>query len=499
MTARPPHAEPVPVDTACRRRHARLVMQPPPSTRNRRRPGHPWWRVALAALWLTSLALGVAGQALAQTRHGSVVLLDGIINPVSERFLARAVDRAERDGAEVIVVLLDTPGGLLSSTRAMVERIFASRVPIIVYVSPDGGRAASAGTFITAAAHVAAMAPATNIGAASPISGQGEELPETLKNKVFEDTAAEIRAIAERRGRAVEPLEATVLEAKAYTASEALELGIIDLVAPNLAELLALVDGRTVLVETGEGEVSVTLSTRDLELREVRMGLFDRFLSFIADPNIAFMLLSLGGLGLFVEILNPGLIFPGTAGVIALVLAFMALGNLPGNWAGAALILLAFALIAAEVTVEGFGVLGILSIVSFVLGGVLLFVHFGTPSPVLPSIRVSLWVLAPASAVLASGVGGLVYSMVQSRRRQGPESAPPMLVGRSGVVTATLGPQGRIRVRGETWNARAADGERIERGAEVFVLGEEGALRTVERARPADETGGSETPAGPQA
>ena len=441
------------------------------------------WRTALVALWLASLALGVVGQAAAQSREAHVVTIDGIINPVSDRFLERAIEDAEREGAVVVVLLLNTPGGLLSSTRRMVETIFASSVPVIVYVSPSGGRAASAGTFITAAGHVAAMAPGTNIGAASPISGQGEELPETLKEKIFEDTAAEIRSIAERRGRAVEPLEATVLEAKAYTANEALDLGIIDLVVSSVAELLEAVDGREVLVETGTGEVTVTLDTAGLTLREVEMGFFDRLLALIADPNIAFLLLSVGGLGLVVEMWSPGLIFPGVAGVIALILAFMALGNLPGNWAGVALLLLAFVLIFAEANADGFGVLGALGVVSFVLGGVLLFAHFGTPSPVLPSLRVSLWALVPVSAALAAGVGGLTYSMVQSRRQQPLEEAALLpFIGAGGVVTAVLNPRGTVRVRGESWTAHAADDERIERGTGIVVAAQDGALLTVERA-----------------
>ncbi len=448
-----------------------------PSTLRRSR-----WRAAFATVWLVTLALGMAGQVVAQDRHADVVTLDGIVNPITERFLTRAIEEAERDGAEVVVVLLDTPGGLLDSTRDMVASIFASPVPVIVYVWPSGGRAASAGTFITAAGHIAAMAPGTNIGAASPVSGQGTELPETLKEKVFEDTAAEIRSIAEHRGRAVAPLEATVLEAKAYTAREALDLGIIDLIAPNVAQLLEAVDGRVVLVDTGEGEVPVVLATAGLNQREVRMGLFDRFLSLIADPNIAFLLLSLGGLGLFVELLNPGLILPGTFGVIALVLAFMALGNLPGNWAGAALMLLAFGLLTTEVNVDGFGVLGVLGIVSFVLGGILLFGHFGTPSPVLPSLRVSPWALAPVASVMAMGTGGLSYAMLNSRRRQRAAGRVPLeMVGKLGVVITALRPEGWIRVRGETWTARAAADEHIEQGAAVVVLDEVGALLTVER------------------
>ena len=460
----------------------------------RRRP----WRLVLTALWVACLALGTVGQAVAQdvaqdvggARQAHGVTIDGLINPVRARCLERALAGPEAAGAGVVGAGVHPPGGLLDSTRRMVETIFASGVPVIVYVAPSGGRAASAGTFITAAGHIAAMAPGTNIGAASPIGGQGEELPETLKEKIFEDTAAEIRAIAERRGRAVEPLEATVLEAKAYTANEALELGIIDLVVSSVSELLDLIDGREVLVETEEGEVTVTLETAGLTVRDVEMGFFDRLLSFIADPNIAFLLLSLGGLGLVVEMWSPGLIFPGVSGLIALVLAFMALGNLPGNWAGIALLLLAFVLAMTEASVDGFGVLGALGIVSFVLGGVLLFAHFGTPSPVLPSLRVSLWVLVPVSAAMAAGVGGLTYSMVQSRReqhREGPEELP--FIGAGGVVTAVLNPRGTVRVRGQMWGASAADGERIERGAGIVVVAEEGALLTVERRAEAAEPG----------
>lgn len=420
--------------------------------------------------------------ALAQSRTAHVAEMEAIISPITERYLVRTIEDAARSGAEVVVVTLDTPGGLLDSTRGMVEQIFGSPVPVVVYVSPSGGHAASAGTFITAAAHVAAMAPATNIGAASPVGGQGEDIPETLKDKVFEDAAAEIRSIAEARGRPVAPLEATVLEAKSYTANEALELGIIDLIAVSVDDLLEQIDGRTVVVRTAQGERSVTLDTAGLAQRQVRMGLFDRILSYIADPNVSFLLISLGGLGLFIEFWNPGLIFPGVAGLIALVLGLMALGSLPGNWAGVALMLLAFVLAAIEINIEGFGVLGALGIASFVLGGVLLFSHFGTPSPVLPDISVSPWALIPTAAALALGIGALVVAMLDSRRKTRAGPPAPLLVGMTGIVSAALNPEGAVRVRGETWNARAADGSRIERGAEIVVTRESGPLLYVGRA-----------------
>ncbi len=439
----------------------------------------------MGLLSLSLLLLGLTGQVSAQAQRGHAVVIefDSIVHPISERFTERALDRAEETGAQVAVIEIDTPGGLLSSTREIVEAIFASRVPVIVFVSPQGARAASAGTFITAAGHIAAMAPGTNIGAASPVGGQGEDIPETLKAKIFEDTAAEIRSIAERRGRAVEPLEATVLEAKAYTANEALELGIIDLIAVNVTELLELVDGRQVTVNTPSGEQTITLATVGIEQRGITMGVFDRFLSFIADPNISFLLISLGGLGLFLELMSPGIIFPGAFGLIALLLGFFALGNLPGSWVGAALIMLGFALAVAEVNVDGFGVLGLMGIAAFILGGIVLFGFFGTPDPGFPNIHVSLWALVPASAIFASGVGGISLTMYRARRHQrASDQTAPALVGVLGTVTSVLGPRGTVRVRGESWTAEAKGEARIERGAEVVVLEEAGTLLTVERA-----------------
>ena len=217
----------------------------------------------LLATSLLLIAIGLAAPLLAQSRAANIVEMDAIIGPITERYLELAIQDAERTGAEVVVITLDTPGGLLSSTRGMVEVILNSPVPIVVYVSPSGGRAASAGTFITAAAHIAVMAPATNIGAASPVGGQGEDLPETLKSKAFQDAAAEIRAIAQTRGRPVDPLEATVLEAKSYTANEALELGIIDHIATSVDDLLTMIDGTEVVVMDGQNERTVNIGNRE--------------------------------------------------------------------------------------------------------------------------------------------------------------------------------------------------------------------------------------------
>ena len=439
----------------------------------------PWWRLALLSVWLLSLVLGVIGQAAAAGPHAGVIELDGIISPVTDRFLARSLEKAYEDGATVAIVELDTPGGLLDSTRNMVETIFASPIPVIVYVAPGGARAASAGTFITAAAHIAAMAPGTNIGAASPVSGSGEDIPDTLEKKIFQDTAAFMRSIAERRERPSEPLEATVLEARAYSAQEALDLGIIDLLAGSTTELLRLVDGRTVTVQTGTGERTVTLETSGLSQEAIGMGLFDTILSFIADPNVSFLLLSMGSLGILVEILNPGLFFPGITGVVALVLAFAGLGNLPVNWAAVALMLLAVALTIAEVNIAGFGVLGVGAIVSYILGGVLLFAHFGTPSPTLHDIHVDPWVLVVAFGLVVIIGGGLLVEMVDSRRRNKGDGIHHLL-GVVGVSVTALDPDGTVHIQGEDWAAQAQDGKRIDNDQQVVVVAVEGLLLTVE-------------------
>ncbi|MDA0797231.1 MAG: nodulation protein NfeD [Chloroflexi bacterium] len=439
-------------------------------------------------------ALGLAIPARAASDTVVVIELDTIIHPIAERYLERALQQAADDGAAAIVIKIDTPGGLLTSTREIVTHLFESPVPVIVYVSPAGARAASAGTFITAAGHIAAMAPGTNIGAASPISGDGSDISDTLKDKIFEDTAAEIRAIAQRRGRPVEPLEATVLRAKAYTAQEALELGIIDHIAESVSHLLQLVDGTEVRVQGVMGEEPVVLHTAGKALVNVHLGFFDKLLSLIADPNIAFLLISLGGLGIYFELMSPGSIFPGVAGLLALGLGFVALGNLPGNWVGAALILLAFALAVAEVNVDGFGVLGMMGVVSFVAGGVLLFGHFGTPAPLFPDISVSFKVLGPAAVIVTGASAALAVASYRGRRRMkagGRRPTTTLLIGAQGVVEAALDPIGTAHVHGETWSARTASGEHVGVGSPVVVTREDGAMLTV---RVASEKGSASVP-----
>ena len=433
-------------------------------------------------LFIAMLALGIAGSALARERHALVAELDGAINPVSQRFISRVIDKGGKDGAEVVIIKLDTPGGLLSSTRKIVQELLSDRVPTAVYVYPQGARAASAGTFITAAANFAVMAPGTNIGAAAPVAGGGEDIPDTLKSKVVQDTLALMRSIAEIRGRNSEALEDTVTEPtpKSYNAQEAVKLKVVDFIAQDVADLLQQIDGTT--VDTASGPR--TLDTSDLALREINMSFIEKFLFFLADPNISFLLLSLGGLGLVVELFNPGLIVPGVVGVILLILAFLSFGNLPVNWAAVGFILLAMALLVAEIFVSGFGILGIGSIVSFIFGGLLLFDSFGSPSPTMPSIRVSLWLLGSIAGTFTLFGFWFLRTVVQARRaeRRRPETPPSPLIGALGVATTDLAPRGTVQVANEVWTAVTEDDNLIRTGERVRVLKVEGTTLTVARA-----------------
>ena len=359
-------------------------------------------RLTLVFLFLGMLITGMLGPVLARAQepdspHALVMTVDGIINSVKEGFISRAIDKAEEDRASVLVIRLDTPGGLLDATREIVELLLESPVPVAVFVSPRGARAGSAGTFITAAGNFAVMAPGTNIGAASPISSTGEDLDDTLASKVENDAAALIRSIAQTRGRNQDKLEDTVRTAASYSAQEALAGDVVDLIADDLDDLLAKIDGLTAETSTG----IVVMETEGLPTRSFGKNILEHFLEFISDPNVSFILLTVGGLGIVVEMFNPGLIAPGVVGVICLLLAFLALGNLPVNWAGVVFIVLASVLIVLEVVVAGFGILGVGAIVSLIVGGLLLFTQFGDSSPTMPSIGVSRWMLSGTGGVAA--------------------------------------------------------------------------------------------------
>ncbi len=427
------------------------------------------------AIGLLLLALGLGSLLLSQWAapteakgdYVGVLRIDGAIDAISSRYLSRAIGKAEGDEAVLIVVELDTPGGRLDSTREMVETILESRSPVAVYVSPSGARAASAGTFITAAANFAVMAPTTNIGAASPISGSGEDLPETLGRKVLEDTRAFIRAISERRDRNAEALEATVTEARAYSAAEALDLGVIDLIAADLDGLLRQVDGRT--AETAAGPVVV--NTEGVAVREINKSLLESFLGVIADPNVAFLLISLGSMALFIEFLAP-FFGPGIAGIIMLALAFVSFGYLPVNWVGVALILISMGLFYFEMEAPGIGVFGAGGVIAFLVGAFLLFGgFFGSSNPLDLTVDISLWLIILMTVVVAGGTLTL-YFLVREGGSAGAyvTAGEAALVGAPAVALSDLNPTGRVRVEDREFSATMEEGQRVRAGANVHVV-----------------------------
>ena len=375
-----------------------------------------------------------------------------------------------------MIIQLDTPGGLLGPTREIVSLLLDSPLPVSVFVYPKGARAGSAGTFIAAAANFAAMSPGSNIGAAAPISSTGEDIDDTLVSKVENDAAALIRSIAQVRGRNQDKLEQTVRTAAAYSAEEAKAGNVVDFIADDLNDLLTQIDGRG--AETSSG--SVVLETYGLEVRAFEKNVLEHFLEFISHPNVSFLLLTIGGLGIVVELFNPGLIAPGVVGVICLLLAFLAVGNLPVNWAGVVFVFLAAVLIALEVVVAGFGILGAGAIVCLMIGGLILFAQFGDPSPTLPSISVNKWVLFSAAGVLTMTLGYVVREAHLSRK-QDTKAQSSVLVGSIGSVTGELNPIGIVLVGGETWTAVSGDGSVILVGEYVEVRNINGLILTVFR------------------
>ena len=373
--------------------------------------------LALVVLGFGGFLLGQAAPAEASGHHATLITIDGTIDEPAASHLARGLDDAREKGAHLAIVRLDTPGGLYSSTREIVELLLTSPIPVAVYVSPPGAQAASAGTFITAAAHVAAMAPGTNIGAASPVGGGGEDLPETLKSKASQDAAAFIRSIADERGRNRDVLESTVLNALSLSPSEALDENVVDFVASDLSDLLEKMNGMEVTVAGAE----VALDTTGISVSELHQTPLERFLGFLANPNVAFVLLTIGGIGILIELISPGLIVPGVVGIIALALALTAIANLPVNWVGLGLILLAMLLFYLETAAPGLSVFGISAAISFIAGAFLLFGGFGAPPIPEPSFRVNLWIIGVLSAFLAVS---LALFLRENRRAKTAEGYP---------------------------------------------------------------------------
>ena len=413
----------------------------------------------MLGLWglIASSAMNSAAQNPPSNQTGSQTTITVInfsqnVDRVSERYLEREIAGAKRRGDALVVITLDTPGGLLDATRNIVEILLTSDLPVVVYVYPQGAQAASAGALIAAAGSFLAMAPATNIGAASPVLGMGEDIPETLSNKVFEDTAAFARSIADSRNRNAEALQAMVVDAKSFTAKEATDQNVADGVFSDLDALLQAIDQHP--LPTSNGQVSI--ATAGATIRTIEPNLLDQFLSIIADPNIAYLLVSLGGLALIVELWNFGSWIPGTLGVFMLAIGFAGIGFLPFSWAGMALILLGLVLLVAEVYIPGFGFFGILGAVCLVLGGLFLFGFFGTPSLPGSSVNINRWFLVGVGATVGLFALWLAREIRASRRASGYTSAvrSDMLIGTRAEVTIQLNPEGQVLAAGEEWTAR---------------------------------------------
>ena len=437
-------------------------------------------RRALSIVFVLMVVVGLLGPLAghAQTAHVLVMEVGGIINPVKERFIARALEESVPDQTKLLVIELDTPGGLLGSTRGIVELLLESPVPVAIYVTPPGARAGSAGTFIAAAANFAVMAPGTNIGAASPVSATGEDLEETVASKATNDAAALIRSIAQERGRNEDKLEETVRQAASFTATEAVDHNVVDFIAEDLDDLLEQLQGREAETESGPQRLDV----RGVEQRRFEKNVLEIFLEIISDPNVSFILLTIGGIGLVVELFSPGLIGPGVIGIICILLAFLALGNLPVNWIGVVFLALAIGLAALEVQVSGFGIFGIGAIVSFIISGILLFNKFGEVSPTMPEVSVSWWLIGGMAGALALTLLFVVRTIHQSRQSE-PEVAGPGLVGQMGVVVTDLAPRGLVRLGEETWTAISDNDTVIQAGERVIVAEVDGLTLTVFRER----------------
>ncbi len=418
--------------------------------------------IAFLFLAILSAIAFVSSVVNADSSDIQILSVDGTIVPVVANYIDRGINRAESEGAVACIIELNTPGGLLNSTEDIVQRILNARVPVIVYVTPRGSWAASAGTFITISAHIAAMAPGTSIGAAHPVS-TGEQMPEEVSKKVTEYSAAWIRSIAETRGRDAEQAALAVSESKSFTASEALEAGLIDLRADDLESLISQINGRKVTLASGK---EVVIDTTDYVLSRNEMNTVERLLHVISDPNIAYILLTLATIGLITEISNPGLIFPGVVGGICLFLAFYSLGVLNAYWAGVLLILLAFGLFAAELFTPAFGILTAGGITSLVIGSLVLFSHSS------PVMEVNRGLIAAVTIFIAAFVIFVVGAVVRGQRRRAATGAEA-LVGKVAVAKTILDPKGTVLVDGEHWTA-IADSGKVELGEEVTVTKVEG-------------------------
>ena len=390
------------------------------------------------------------------------VEFDNDVNPVTADYVIDQIERANKENYNAVVILLDTPGGLASAMKDIYEAELASKVPVIVYVSPEGARAASAGVWISQAADLLAMAPQTNIGSSTPVSVGGEDIQKDLRNKVVNDAAASLRALAREHGRNVKWVDAAVRRGANLSAREALEMNVIDVIAPDLPTLLNQVDGTETVPKM------IMLETAGAKIDEVEMSFWKRILDTLIDPNLIVILMSIGVLGITIELWSPGLILPGTVGAISLIIGLFGLQILPVSWAGVLLLLLAAGFFVAEMFVVSHGALALAGAVAFVIGSLMLF------DPAGESYQVSLQVALGVAATMALMVGLVVAKLVQVRRAE-VVTGQEELIGQVGIVRQELDPVGLVFVHGELWRATTDRGP-IGAGRHVRVEGLDDAL-----------------------
>ena len=435
-----------------------------------------WSSLALLLAVLTAFLFAAPGAGAQEQREEGrprvdVLHVEGAITPVVASYLERGLTDADERGVDVIVIRLDTPGGSVSVTDGIMKRMLASETPIVVWVGPRGAMAASAGTFITLAAHVAAMSPGTSIGAASPIGSEGQEIGETAKAKIVNTLVTQMRNLAERRGvQAQDWAEDAVRNARSSSEQEVLDLRVIDLVAADIENLLSQLDGRAVTIQ----DKPVALKTFGAEVRDVEMSAVESLLHTIASPNIAVILMSLGMMGLVYEFANPGFGLGGVVGGICLLLGVYAMGVLPANYAGLALFVLAFALFFADAKLGTGGLIALGGVVSMVAGGLILF-----DSPIYEVSQPLIWSIAISCGAFFAFAASAVMRVREKPVTTGSEA----LIGATGIARTALAPEGPVMVRGETWRATVEGNEHVAAGEAVEVIAVEGLRLRVRAAR----------------
>lgn len=417
------------------------------------------------------LVIGGAVQSFGENEKTvfDVITIDSAITPAVAKYVTKAIDQSQTDGSAGIIILLDTPGGLDLSMRDIVKKLLNPPLPVIVFVYPSGSRAASAGVMITMAAPVAAMAPGTNIGAAHPVAiGIGGKMDETMAKKVENDAIAYARGIAKKRVRNADWAEEAVKESVSITAEEALKLNVIDVIASDVENLLKKIDGKTILLSSGD----VILKTKGAVINKMEMGLREKILVTLSNPNIAYLLLMIGLAGLYFEFANPGAILPGVVGGISLILAFFAMQTLPVNYAGFALIIFGIILFIAEIKIVSHGMLSVAGVISLVLGSVMLFDSSA------PALRVSLSVMIPTIIIVSLFFIAVVSLAVKAQMKK-PFTGVDGMIGRKGKTITPVYTDGKVLVKGERWNASSR--ELIEEGTDVKVIGVDGLKIKVEK------------------